>query len=164
MNFLLQQTPVEVTARGGDYLQTGKADVAFLTLRYPSEVLANIHVSWLDPKKVRQLTIVGDRKMITWDDMTPTSPIAIYDKGVVREPFYHGFGEFQLVTKEGDVLIPKVRAEEPLRAQTNYFINAITTGRLDLCGPAEGAAVVRVLEAVQKSMLAHGAPVTLENS
>jgi predicted dehydrogenase len=161
VNHLLHQLPVEVSARGGCYLQDGKVDVAFITLKYPDQVLANIHVSWLDPKKVRQLTIVGDRKMITWDDMAPATPITIYDKGVVREPFYKDFGEFQLVTKEGDVLIPKVRAEEPLRAQTNYFIGAVATGKLDLCGPEEGVAVVRVLEAIQKSMAGNGAPVTI---
>ena len=161
MNFLLGQPPVEASARGGFYLQDGKVDVAFITLKYPNDVLANIHVSWLDPKKIRQLTIVGDRKMVTWDDMQPGNPISIYDKGVVREPFYKDFGEFQLVTKEGDVLIPKVRAEEPLRAQTNYFIGAVATGKLDLCGPEEGVAVVRVLEAIQKSMAGNGAPMTI---
>ena len=160
-NYLLGQPPREVSARGGYYLQEGKADVAFITLTYPDQVLANIHVSWLDPKKVRQVTVVGDRKMVSWDDMTTTGPIMIYDKKVLRQAFYRDFGEFQLVTKEGDVLIPHVRAEEPLRAQTNYYISAVAKGKLDLCGPKEGVAVVRVLEAITQSIKAGGTPVSV---
>jgi len=160
-NYLQWRLPLEVSAHGTDYLQDGKADVAFITLTYPDQVLANIHVSWLDPKKVRQVTVVGERKMVTWDDMIPTGPITIYDKGVVREPFYKDFGEFHLVTKEGDVVIPKVRASEPLRVQTDYFISCVRAGRIDSCGPSDGLGVVRVLEAIGKSMPANGAPVRL---
>jgi hypothetical protein len=93
--------------------------------------------------------------------MIPTGPITIYDKGVVREPFYKDFGEFHLVTKEGDVVIPKVRASEPLRVQTDYFISCVRAGRIDSCGPSDGLGVVRVLEAIGKSMAANGAPVRL---
>jgi predicted dehydrogenase len=160
-NYLQGRLPLEVSAHGTNYLQDGKADVAFITLTYPDQVLGNIHVSWLDPKKVRQLTVVGDKKMITWDDMAPGAPITIYDKGVVREPFYKDFGEFQLVTKEGDIVIPKVRASEPLCVQTDYFISCVRAGSIDLCGPSDGLEVVRVLEAIGKSMAANGAPVPL---
>ena len=158
-NFLVGSQPIEVSARGTHYLQEGKADVAFMTLTYPGNVLANIHVSWLDPKKIRQITAVGDKKMVTWDDMAAGGSIMIYDKGVVREPDYKDFGEFQLVTKDGDVLIPKVPGCEPLRAQADYFIAAIRSGQLGQCGPDEGLAVVRVLEALQASMRAKGAPI-----
>jgi len=161
INFLLDAQPLEVTARGSHYLQDQKVDIAFITLTYPNGVLANIHISWLDPKKTRQLTVVGDRKMVTWDDTTPGAPVAIYDKGIVREPFYKDFGEFQLVTKEGDVVIPKVRAEEPLRLQSEYFLSCVEQGRIDRCGPEQGLAVVRVLEAAVESMRARGAPVRI---
>ena len=159
LNYLLDQQAVEVSARGSFYLQEGKADVAFITLTYPNNVLANIHVSWLDPKKIRQLTVVGDRKMVTWDDMSPGSPISIYDKGVVKEAYYTDFGEFQLVTKEGDIVIPTVRAMEPLRAQTDFFVTALESGKIDLCTPEEGLQVVRVLSAIEQSMNTGGAPV-----
>ena len=162
-NYLLGQSPIEVSARGGGYLQPGKADVAFVTLTYPQQIIANIHVSWLDPKKIRQITVVADRKMVTWDDMAPSGSVMIYDKGVVREPFYSDFGEFQLVTKEGDVVIPKVPGREPLRVQTDYFISAIERGKLDQCGPDEGAMVVRVLEAIDKSMTANGAAMPVDS-
>jgi predicted dehydrogenase len=158
-NFLVGSQPTEVSGRGTHYLQDGKSDVAFMTLTYPGNVLANIHVSWLDPKKIRQITAVGDKKMVTWDDMAAGGPIMIYDKGVVREPDYNDFGEFQLVTKDGDVLVPKVPGREPLRAQADYFIAAIQAGKLGQCGPDEGLGVVRVLEALQTSMQANGAPV-----
>ena len=161
-NFLLGSQPKSVSACGCHYLQDGKADVAFITLSYPGQVLANIHVSWLDPKKVRQLTVVGDRKMVTWDDMQAGTPITIYDKGIVREPFYHDFGEFQLVTKEGDIVMPKVRSAEPMRLQTDYFLSGIQRGSLDVCTAAEGVAVVQVLEAITQSLATGGAPVKLQ--
>jgi predicted dehydrogenase len=135
--------------------------VAFITLTYPQKVLANIRVSWLDPKKVRQITAVGEQKMVTWDDMASGVPITIYDKGAPREPFYTTFGEFQLVTREGNMVIPKVPAAEPLRAQTDYFISCVRAGRIELSGPSDGLQVVRVLEAITKSMAGKGAPVSL---
>ena len=160
-NYLLGGPPREVSGRGSSYLQDGKADVAFITLTYPDQVLANIHISWLDPKKVRQVTVVGDRKMVSWDDMATSGSIMIYDKKVLRQAFYRDFGEFQLVTREGDVLIPRVRASEPLRVQTDYFISCVRAGKIDSCGPSDGLQVVRVLEAIQESMAANGAPVPL---
>jgi predicted dehydrogenase len=160
-NSLLGSVPVEVSARGTQFLQDGRADVAFITLTYPGKVLANIRVSWLDPKKVRQITVVGEQKMVTWDDMASGVPITIYDKGASREPFYTTFGEFQLVTREGNMVIPKVPAGEPLGAQTDYFISCVRAGRIELSGPSDGLQVVRVLEAITKSMAAQGAPVCL---
>ena len=157
-NCLLGDVPLEVSARGTHFLRDGRVDVAFITLTYPDNVLANIWVSWLDPKKVRQVTVVGDHKMVTWDDMATGVPITIYDTGVLGEPFYRNFGEFQLVTKEGNILIPKVPAGEPLRAQTDYFISCVRAGRIELCGPSDGLQVVRVLEAITRSMAARGAP------
>jgi predicted dehydrogenase len=160
-NSLLGSVPVEVSASGTQFLQDGRADVAFITLTYPEKVLANIRVSWLDPKKVRQITVVGEQKMVTWDDMASGVPITIYDKGAPREPFYTTFGEFQLVTREGNMVIPKVPAGEPLGAQTDYFIACVRAGRIELSGPSDGLQVVRVLEAITKSMAAQGAPVCL---
>ena len=160
-NWLLESVPLEVSARGTHFLQDGRADVAFITLTYPDKVLANILVSWLDPKKVRQVTVVGDDKMVTWDDMASGVPITIYDKGTSREPFYTTFGEFQLVTKEGNMVIPKVPAGEPLRAQTDYFISCVRAGRIDFSGPSDGLRVVRVLEAISQSMATNGAPIRL---
>lgn len=158
-NYLLGQPPHEVSARGSYYLQEGKADVAFITLTYPDQVLANIRVSWLDPKKVRQVTVVGDRKMVSWDDMATTGSIMIYDKKVLRHTFYRDFGEFQLVTREGDVVIPIVHAFEPMRAQADYFISCLQKGEIGLCSPSDGLAVVRVLEAIAQSMREGGRPI-----
>src|SRR6185369_15854372 len=110
--------PTEVSARGECYLQSGIQDVAFLSIAFPKAVLANVHVSWLDPKKVRRLTVVGDRKMLVWDDLEATGPIRIYDKGVVRSASYADYGEFQLLAREGDVTIPRVASKEPLKAQS----------------------------------------------
>jgi predicted dehydrogenase len=160
-NYLLASVPLEVSARGTHFLRNGRVDVAFITLTYPDNVLANIRVSWFDPKKVRQVTVVGEHKMVTWDDMASGVPITIYDKGASREPLYTNFGEFQLVTKEGNILIPKVPAGEPLRAQTDHFIACVRAGRIEFSGPSDGLQVVRVLEAITNSMAAKGTPVCL---
>jgi predicted dehydrogenase len=160
-NHLLGAVPLEVSACGAHFLRDGRADVAFITLTYPDTILANIRVSWLEPKKVRQITVLGEHKMVIWDDMASGVPITIYNKETSREPFYTTFGEFQLVTRAGNMVIPKVIAGEPLRAQTDYFISCVRAGRVELSGPSEGLQVVRVLEAITQSMGANGAPVSL---
>ena len=111
-NYLLDAEPARVTAHGGTYLQPGLEDVAFITLEYPDNRLANIHVSWLDPKKDRMITIIGDKKMIVWDDLS-VETIKIYDKSVqVGTKDYGSFGDFQLILKEGDVVLPIIWMRE----------------------------------------------------
>jgi predicted dehydrogenase len=159
-NFLFDAAPVVVSAVGRAYLKPGIEDVVFITLAYPRDLIVGIEATWLNPKKVREITLVGDRKMATWDDMA-AGAVAIYDKGVVREPYYDTFGEFQLLTRDGDVNIPKLDYEEPLRRQARWFIEAIEKGSAGVCSGERGLDVVRTLEAVNESMRAGGAPVTL---
>src|SRR4030095_10657862 len=96
-------------------------DIAFISLRYPNDVLARIHASWLDPRKVREITIVGDKKMITWDDLAPLGTVQFFDKVVVRDTYYAYYGHFQLLAREGDITIPRIQQEEPLKNQARYF-------------------------------------------
>ena len=129
-------------------------DLAFATLEYPDNVLVNIHVSWLDPKKVRQITIVGDKKMVIWDDLDNVGPVKLYDKHVEKTAvFYKTYGEFQLLSKEGSITIPKVSLTEPLKAQNQYFVDCITQDKTpDIADAAKGLDVVRTLCAIQESM------------
>ena len=158
-NFLLGARPLAVSAVGGAYLQPGLEDLAFITLRYPNEVLAHVQVSWLDPKKLREIVVVGDRRMIVWDELAPIGPIHIYDKGVVREPYYDDYGQFHLLAREGDITIPRVHVEEPLKLQNAAFLECVRSGATPVSDGCFSAGVVRVLCAVIESMRHRGAEV-----
>ena len=115
-----------VSAIGGDYVQHGIQDVVFINLRYPEQQVANIHASWLNPRKVRQMTIVGSRRMVTWDDLSIQTPVAIYDRGANVACTDTSFGEFlRVATWDGDVRLPKIEATEPLRVQSQYFVDSL---------------------------------------
>src|SRR5262245_4017651 len=147
-NWLLGSRPLTVSAVGEAFLQEGIEDIAFISLRYPNDVLARIHASWLDPKKVREITIVGASKMITWDDLAPLGTVQVFDKSVVRDTYYADYGHFQLLAREGDITIPRVQLEEPLRKQARCFLSAIRNGRAEVSDGESGLEVVRTIEAI----------------
>ncbi len=152
-NYLFDSSPVGASARGQKCLGALE-DLAFATLDYPENILVNIHVSWLDPKKVRQITIVGDKKMVLWDDLDNVGPIRLYDKHVERTAtFYETYGDFQLLSREGSITIPKVSSTEPLKAQNQYFADCIEKGKpIDISDAQKGYDVVKTLCAIQESM------------
>lgn len=160
LNHLINERPASVSASGGCYLLKEKKieDIVFLTLEYPSGILGHIHVSWLDPRKVRQITVVGEQKMILWDDLGSPGPVTIYDRKVDREPLYSTFGEFQLLAREGDVVYPRVPAQEPLAAQARAFAAWVVEGKEPQGRGAarQGAEVVDVLEAADRSLQNNG--------
>ena len=158
--YLIGQEPVSVSARGESYIQPGVADVVFTTITFPGKVLAHLHVSWLDPHKVRRVTIVGSRKMLVFDDMESSEPIKIYDKGVPEDLEYDSYGEY-LHLRYGDVHIPWVKAGEPLKAETGHFIDCVKERKQPLSSGRNGLAVVQVLEAAQQSLDQGGAAVKL---
>ena len=151
-NFLLEAQPSEVACNAAFYLQRDREDVAFLTLYYPNQVVANIHVSWLDPRKVRQVTVVGNSKMALWDDINTTEPLRLYDKGVAAERAYNTFGEFHMVLRDGNIVIPKVRMFEPLTREAHHFVSCVRERRPPICDGHTGLAVVRVLETALESL------------
>lgn len=161
-NFLLDALPIEVSAVGMSFLQKQIEDVAFISMKYPNDILANIHVSWLDPKKLRQITVVGDKKMVAWDDLANIGPVMVFDKGVLREPYYGDYGEFQLLAREGDAIIPRVKMEEPLRVQAKYFLSCLERQSIEVSNGRSGVDVVRVIAAVIKSISMGGQPVKVE--
>jgi predicted dehydrogenase len=161
-NFLLGVRPDEVSAVGEAFLQKGIEDIAFVSLRYPNDVLARVHASWLDPRKVREITIVGDKKMVTWDDLATLGTVQVFDKGVVREAYYEDYGHFQLLAREGDITIPRIKFEEPLKNQARYFLSAIQKGKAEVSDGISGLDVVRTLEAIQQSLKERGMPVKVQ--
>lgn len=161
--YLLDQMPKAVAAQGASYIKKGREDVAFINLFFPNNILANILVSWIEPCKVRRITVIGSRKMAVFDDVNLPELIKIYDKGVMKPKRYSDFGEFQLVLRDGDIHIPKIVLSEPLKTQCQTFLHAIERGRLSLSDATYGWKVVRVMEAAQRSLRQHGRPVPLSS-
>lgn len=161
--FLLGDTPVEVGARGQSYLHDGVEDVVFGDMTFAGGTMAHIHLSWLDPHKVRRLTVVGSQQMAVFDDMENERKLTIYDKGFTRDTAGEGSGSWgEYVTKrEGDIHIPRLPADEPLRLEVEHFLECITTGRTPRSDGHDGLNVVRVLEGMQQSLGAGGQPVKL---
>jgi predicted dehydrogenase len=150
-NFLLGSRPVSVSAVGGAFLQKGVEDIAFLTLTYPKGVICHVHTSWLNPRKVRQLTVVGDAKMAVWDDMNNLEPVRYFDKGVMADN-YSTFGEFHMILRDGAITTPKLKLFEPLLRQDEEFVDCLRTRRTPAASGQFGAEIVRILEAALDSV------------
>src|ERR1035438_5704946 len=134
-NFLLGARPQSVSAIGGAFLRKGFEDIGFLTLAYPGSVICHVHTSWLNPRKVRQLTVVGASKMAVWDDMNILEPVRYYDKGVIPDN-YSSFGEFHMILRDGAITTPKLKLFEPLLRQDQEFVDCLRSRRT----PAASAA------------------------
>jgi len=163
-NYLLNSRPVSVSARAQKCLGNSLEDLCFATMEYPGNILVNIHVSWLDPKKVRQITIVADQKMVSWDDLDNVGPIKLYDKYVEKTSvYYETYGEFQLLSREGNITIPNVGFNEPLKAQGKYFIDCIEQNKSpEISDAQKGYDVVKTLCAIQESVEKKGAQVVIQ--
>lgn len=161
--YVLGALPIAVNAIGSDYLQPGIADVVFLNLLFADNVRASVHVSWLDPNKVRRTTVVGSRKMAVYDDMAE-GKIAIYDKGIDYYKPEMAFDQptpERLVYRTGDVLLPRIQSTEPLRRQAEHFIECVRTGATPKTGVRNAREVVSVLEAAKTSMRSQGSLVSV---
>lgn len=155
--YLSGKYPKMVSATGASYIQGNIEDVSFLTMFFSDDLIAHIHTSWLDPHKTRKLTVVGERKMMVFDDTQPSEKIRVYDKGVDRLE-YETFGEY-LSLRSGDIYVPKIEAVEPLKSECLHFIKSIQNGTQPLSDGKSGYDVVRILEAAQKSMESNGTPI-----
>ena len=156
----MNETPAWVSAQGAAYLRPDCEDVAFATIGFERGVVANIRASWLDPRKVREITVVGTSKMAFFNDLDPSEPIRVFDKGAIREPSYESFGEFKLVTRSGEVVSPAVAASEPLKNQCQHFLRALGGANV-LSDGDDGLRVVAILSAINQSIAARGVPQTL---
>ena len=151
--YLLGEEPSEVVAHGRDFLTPGVEDVVFCYLRFPSGKIAHMHLSWLDPHKMRKMTVVGTEKMVVFDDMELDRKVTIYEKAPWRRT--ESYGEWQ--TRSGDIHIPKIAPDEPLKIECRHFLSLVA-GEGDRGKVAsDGAMVVRTLEKLQLSLDAAGA-------
>ncbi len=151
--YLLGEKPVSVSAQGMQSVFEGIYDVAYMNLVFPNRVSAYIHVSWLDPCKVRRVTVVGSKKMIVYNDMEAEQKLKIYDKGVDTPAYTNGgFSEFLCSYRSGDILIPKITLVEPLRQECLHFLESIINHEPPCSDGDDGLSVIKILEAAQRSM------------
>lgn len=163
-SYWLDAEPESVSATGRDWINRGIEDAVFATLRYPNEVLVHLHASWLHPSKTRDITVVGEKRMLSFDDLSLTEPLRIYDKQVSRQAaparqssaFVDSLATFRMMVREGDIRIPKVPASQPLRNECEHFLDCIERGKTPITDGREGLAVVRVLEAINQSIRSGG--------
>ena len=159
-DYLLDAHPQWVSVVGSCVLGNGRKDVGFATLHYPDHILANIHISWVDPNKVREVVVVGSRLRIVFDDLNNLERVRIFEKGVASsEMQVDDFGEFRLLVRDGDIISPRVEESEPLKNLTAHFLDCIAHGKQSLSDGCHGLAVVRIMSAIDKSLARNGAPV-----
>jgi len=157
--YLINEQPVVVSAHGESYIQRGIEDVVFVSLRFSDGKMANIHLSWLDPHKMRKITIVGAKKMVVFDDVEASEKLRIYDKGV-RSPSYDTYSEY-LSLRFGDITIPSIKMVEPLRTEAAHFVQCVESRKEPKTSGRDGLRVVNILVAAQSSLKHGGVPVKL---
>ena len=148
--------PLSVVKRGMAYIQEQVADVVFLNILYPNKIIANIHVSWLDPRRVRSMTVVGTKKMVVYDD-TVDNKVAIYDKGIDQEAVHHQHIDYDekyspsFHERSGDLILPKIDSQEPLRVEIDHFLDCILNGAHCITGPEHAKKVVQILSSTEQA-------------
>jgi predicted dehydrogenase len=154
INFLLDDVPLRVSAHGGSFVMREMEinDLVYLHMEYPGGKLANVRVSWLDPNKTRRTTVVGDKKMLVYDDVENLEKLRVYDRGVDATPFTDTYGEFQCSYRYGDVTIPHLSWEEPLRLEVKHFVESVAARTTPRTDGISGLRVVEVLEAAERSI------------
>ncbi len=159
-NFLLGRKPIRVTATGWSYVTDSIEDVAFITVEYEDRRVAHFHISWLDPRKVRSLVLVGSEKMAVFDDMEPEEKLKVYDKGILRDPFQAvELPPGVIAVRYGDIFAPRVPFKEPLREEAKHFVECIQEGKRPRTDGYSGLEVMAVLEAAFQSIRQGGVPV-----
>lgn len=162
LRYVLQRPPTAVSAVGSAHYSRSLADVTSVNIEFGSEVMASIVCSWLDPRKVREMTIVGTKKMLVYDDVSANEKIRIYDRGVDGPRHYDSFGEFQYSYRYGDIVTPYLEEYEPLHQECAHFLECIRTGAEPRTSGRDGIEIVRVLTAAEQSLRLGGARVQIE--
>lgn len=158
---LLEEQPASVNCRGSAHVTPGVEDVTSMSLSFRKDRSAIIHSSWLDPRKVREMTIVGSKRMIVYDDVAQQEKIRIFDARVERPPHYDTFAEFHYAYHYGDTYAPYLKQEEPLKTECQHFLECIQNGKEPLTNGTKGLELVRILEASSESLKLGGSPVQL---
>ena len=164
--YLLNQLPISINGQGKAHFKKDIEDVAYLSLNFPNGTIAFIHNSWLDPDKIRKVTIVGSKKMLVYDDIKINEKIKIYDKGVKVPPYYDTYAGFQLSYRYGDIYTPRINEYEPLRRECEHFLECIDGGKTPKSDGYTGLRIVSILEAANKSLRNGGAcqPVNIRDT
>ncbi len=162
LEFWTDKLPQWIQVTGKSSVYKNVCDVAFINLSYPGDLLANIHLSWLSPVKLRQSYIVGKKRMIVYDDTHPSEKVKEFDMGVdiIKEP--ETFGEFQLTYRTGDIHIPHLTNTEPLSAECNHFIDCIESGATPRTHSMHALRVIKMIEAAQESLMRNGEKIYIE--
>jgi predicted dehydrogenase len=161
MQSLVDRNPLGVIATGAGHLNNGYEDVAYLTIYYPDNLIAHIHINWLSPVKIRQTLIGGAKKMIVWDDNQPSEKVRVYDKGIevieTADQVYNTLIQY----RTGDMHCPKIDSTEALTVEISHIVDCIENSKQPIVGAKEGLMVVKILEAAQKSIKNHGQEVKI---
>lgn len=163
ISYVLDKDPVSVNCRGKSHVNPDIEDITSMILNYENGGIATIQNSWLDPNKVRDMTFVGSRKMLIYNDLEPMEKIKIYDKRVEIPPHYDSFAEFHYAYHYGDMHAPYIKQHEPLKVECQHFIDCIATGQTPITNGTEGLKVIQILEAASQSLRQGGAPVELNS-
>jgi predicted dehydrogenase len=158
---IMEAEAISINCHGSAHITPGVEDVTTLWLNFAGDRSAIIHSSWLEPKKIREMTIVGSKRMIVYDDLSPLEKIRIYDARVERPAHYDTFAEFNYAYHYGDVHVPYLKQEEPLKTECQHFLDCINRGTTPLTAGEQGLELIRILEASSKSLKRGGAPVRL---
>ena len=160
--YLLEESPLSVSCQGSSHVSRGIEDVTMMYLNFRKNRCAFIHNSWLDPKKVRQMTVVGSQRMIVYDDTEPLEKLKIYDARVEVPPHYDTFAEFTYSYHYGDAYVPYIKQDEPLKLECQHFLDCVRKRREPVTSGRLGLDVVRILEAADESLKQQGASISLE--
>jgi predicted dehydrogenase len=158
---IMDTNAITINCEGSAHITPGVEDVTTMWLNFPGNRSAIIHNSWIDPRKIREMTIVGSKKMILYDDVSPLEKIRVFDMRVERPPHYDTFAEFHYSYHYGDVHIPYLKQEEPLKTECQHFLDSISQGTTPLTDGKQGLKLVRILEASSQSLKQGGALVNL---
>ena len=164
-NYLLDSTPEWVSAVGGKVLRNCRHDVGFISLGYPGNIIGHIHVSWADPDKAREVVIVKSDRRILFNDLNGIEQVRVFEKGVStveEEPL--NYGELRFEIRDGDIISPRIKPTEPLKNQCRHFLECVRSGKRPISSGIEGREVVRVLEAVNRSIEYKGQQVEVEKT
>lgn len=152
-SYWIGESPKSVSAQGGCYLNKRVEDVVYATFTYRDGIIAHVHASWLNPRKVRDITVVGEKKMLVWNDMNLSEPIRIYNVGIDKDDTYQdSFADFRLSIREGEVIIPRIQLNEPLMSECSHFIECVQKGVWPLTDGNDGLQIVKALEAATRSI------------
>jgi predicted dehydrogenase len=161
LRYLLDTDPISVSVMGAAYIQPKIHDIAYICLRYADGMIAHLQLSWLHPSKVRRFTVVGDRRMVLYDDIEPQDKVRIYNRGVDCPAHTSTFEEFQISYRSGEIIIPPIAGKEPLQVACEHFATCIRNGQQPLSDGVWSLPITRTLMAAQRSLELDGQEVAL---